>query len=166
MTVAAYLIDYPVILTADPEQSALITIIDPCLDPVVLYATSQNSPVEYRYGNSPRLDFFLVPFYVTPLACPFTYECSIFSGPLNTLCSLSDGSTVASFDVLSGDYFLETIDIDNYPPGDYVFEIKGTVGSKSDFASWTLTIVDPCPDAVFFLQANPFGNVTYYLRDP
>ena len=77
-----------------------------------------------------------------------------------------DGTTVGSFDTNSGDYYFQSTDIVNFIPGTYTFEITGTVGSKSDSATWSMTLEDPCPDAIFFLKQNPFTNDTYYLRDP
>ena len=29
-----------------------------------------------------------------------------------------------------------------------------------------MILIDPCPEATFFLKENPFTNDTYYLRDP
>ena len=29
-----------------------------------------------------------------------------------------------------------------------------------------MILIDPCPEATFFLRENPFTNDTYYLRDP
>lgn len=48
---------------------------------------------------------YLRPFYVTPLACDFTYSCSMTAGPRQDLCNIVDGTTEGSFDSTSGDYY-------------------------------------------------------------
>ena len=54
-----------------------------------------------------------------------------------------------------------------YPPGDYVFEITGSVGSKSDTVEFVMTLVDPCPGIELkIVDPDPFRNVTYLLGDP
>ena len=35
--------------------------------------------------------------------------------------------------------------MDGYKPGDYTFEITGTVGLKSAKVNFVMTLVDPCP---------------------
>lgn len=52
-----------------------------------------------------------------------------------------------------------------YPPGSYLFQLIGTVGSVSRSVPWTMTIKYPCPNPNFLLKANPFESVTYNLRD-
>ena len=55
----------------------------------------------------------------------------------------------------------------NYLPGEYVFEITGTVGSKSASATFTMTLLDPCPTTtITSLKPDPFQDQTYVLRDP
>ena len=113
LTMSGYLTDYPMITTVDgvaPQtninQSVEIEITDPCPDPILLSATDQGDPLEYRYtGFVPRMNKYLIPFYVTPLVCKFTYECSMISGPRLDLCDITDGTTRGSFDPGSGDYY-------------------------------------------------------------
>ena len=114
VTLGASLSLYPAIVTVDGvppamniNQSVQIELLDPCSDPVVLYATDQGTaPSVYKYtGTTPRFDKYHIPFYVTPLACDFTYSCAMISGPRLDLCNIVDGTTVASFDTTSGDYY-------------------------------------------------------------
>lgn len=71
------------------------------------------------------------------------------------------------FDPQTGDFTFETNDIAAYPPGDYIFEITGTSATKSAVGTWTLTLVDPCPDTVLtFPNQNPIADSEYILRDP
>ena len=52
----------------------------------------------------------------------------------------------------------------NYSPGDYTFEITGTVGSKSDSITFVMTLTDPCPTIMLeIIEPDPFKNSTYIL---
>lgn len=55
----------------------------------------------------------------------------------------------------------------NYKPGQYTFEITGTVGSKSEKVTFIMTLKDPCPTTSLTIN-NPttFINEVYTLRDP
>ena len=54
----------------------------------------------------------------------------------------------------------------DYEPGDYTFEITGTVGLSSASINFVLTLVDPCPTTVLMInQPIPFTDQTYNLRD-
>jgi len=76
-----------------------------------------------------------------------------------------DICAAATFDSATGDLSFETNDNATYPPGEYKFDITGTVGSGSDSVEVTLTITDPCPFATLTLSED-FPNVTeYFLRD-
>ena len=68
----------------------------------------------------------------------------MIAGPRTDLCSLSDGDTRAVFDTITGNYEFYSIDMANYQPGQYTFEITGTVGTKSAKATFVMTLVDPC----------------------
>ena len=60
------------------------------------------------------------------------------------MCNLLDGDTLARFDQAFGNYQFNSIDMQNYPPGEYEFKISGTVGNKSDFITFKMILVDPC----------------------
>ena len=52
ITVAASLTTYPVTVTATPDASTTIEIINPCLDPFSLTATPQTNPADYEYSSA------------------------------------------------------------------------------------------------------------------
>ena len=54
----------------------------------------------------------------------------------------------------------------NFAAGSYEFEITGSVGSVSDSARFTLSLVDPCPSAQLTLNEVYFTDMSYTLRDP
>ena len=54
----------------------------------------------------------------------------------------------------------------NYPAGSYEIKITGTVGSQSDFITFVMELVDPCPTATISLNQSPITDDTYTLRDP
>ena len=54
----------------------------------------------------------------------------------------------------------------NYKPGDYTFEITGTVGTKSTSSTFIMTLVNPCPTTVLMInEPIQFMDQTYTLRD-
>ena len=89
----------------------------------------------------------------------------MIGGPRLDLCDIIDGSTQGSFNTATGDYFFQSTDVFAFEPGTYEFKITGTVGIKSDTATFSLILVDRCLETTFFLKSNPFSNETYYLRD-
>ena len=79
------------------------------------------------------------------------------SGSRTDLCSQNDGSTHGVFDQIRGNYEFYSIDMANYLPGSYTFEITGTVGTKSATATFVMTLVDPCPTTLLTItQPDPF----------
>ena len=90
------------------------------------------------------MQFTLTPFVVEPPVCQFVYSCSMTAGSRLDLCAVNDGDTKAVFDPITGDYEFYSIDMANYLPGQYEFEITGTVGTKSAKATFVMTLVDPC----------------------
>ena len=89
------------------------------------------NPVDYLYtAQAPKMQFTLIPFIVEPPVCTFQYSCTLTSGSRTDLCSIDDGSTQGIFDPNTGNYEFYSIDMANYEPGSYTFEITGTVGSK------------------------------------
>ena len=162
ITLTGFLTNYPAV-----ESQILTTTIevtDACPNPFSVTATEQTSPPEYSYSVS-GMQFNLTPFVVDPSACAPTYSCTVTSGDRTDLCSVQDGSTVAEFNAVTGDYTFNSSDMQNYKPGSYTFEITGTAGSKSAIATFTMTLVDPCPTTALFLDESVFTDSTYSLRD-
>ena len=112
------------------------------------------------------MQFTLTPFVVDPEVCTFVYSCAMTAGPRTDLCSINDGDTHGVFNPTTGNYEFYSIDLANYPAGEYTFEITGTVGSKSAKANFVMTLIDPCPDSLSLNDPGPFTDQTYILRDP
>jgi hypothetical protein len=66
---------------------------------------------------------------------------------------------------VTGAYTFKSTDVANFKPGSYTFEITGTVGTKSDISTFTVSLVDPCPTASLTLQEGIFADMEYFLRD-
>ena len=111
------------------------------------------------------MQFTLNPYVVDPPVCAFQYSCAVTSGDRTDLCSINDGSTHGVFDPITGNYEFYSIDMANYKPGSYTFEITGTVGTKSAKATFVMTLVDPCSTTVLtIMQPDPFSDQIYSLR--
>ena len=82
------------------------------------------------------------------------------------MCSVVDGETRAIFDPVFGNYEFYSIDMQSFPVGTYEFKITGTVGSKSDFITFKMILVDPCLTATMTLSQRPIEDAEYVLRDP
>ena len=82
------------------------------------------------------------------------------------LCAIDDGDTQGVFDPITGNYEFYSIDVDNYLPGSYTFEITGSVGLKSATATFVMTLENPCPNSLSINNPGPFTDQTYNLRDP
>ena len=153
VTVSAFLTSYPTITTG--PVSGTVKIIDPCLTPQSLTAPAQTNPSVYNYtGASPKLTFTSTKFVVYPPICTITYSCTMISGPRTDICNKIDGTTAATFNSSTGDYTFESIDdlsSLNYPPGSYVFQLTGNVGTVSRSATWTMTTKYTCPNPNFLL---------------
>jgi len=165
-TVKASFADYSQITSSAPDAKADILFKDPCPDPESVVMTLQTSPVDYYYtAQTPKMQFTLTPFVVSPPICSFTYSCSVTAGTRLDLCAIADGSTHGVFDPISGNYQFYSIDMANYLPGQYTFEITGTVGTKSASATFVMTLVDPCPTTTLtIIEPDPFADQTYILR--
>ena len=113
------------------------------------------------------MQFTLTPFVVEPSICTFTYSCVVTAGERTDLCAINDGDTQSAFNAVTGNFEFYSIDMANYKPGQYIFEITGTVGTKSDTALFMMTLVDPCPTTVLtIIDPDPFTDQIYNLRDP
>jgi len=103
------------------------------------------------------MQFTLTPFVVEPPVCDFIYSCTMTLGDRTDLCAKADGATHGVFDPITGNYEFYSIDMANYIPGTYTFEITGTVGTKSASATFEMTLVDPCPTTVLtIIDPDPF----------
>ena len=87
------------------------------------------------------------------------------SGDRLDLCQISNGSTVGAFESSTGHYDFKSTDIENFKPGSYTFEITGTIGDLSDSATFTMTLVDPCPTTILSINDDVFSDINYLLRD-
>ena len=123
-----------------------VKLIDPCLNSSTIVATTQINPADYTYtGASPLSTFSLNPFTISPSFCVPTYSCVVIVG-FPDICSIS-GATTATFNTGTGSYQLSTTDMAAYVPGVYSFKITATVGSSTNFTTFDLKLVDPCPTA-------------------
>ena len=119
-----------------------------------------------KIGGSP-FKFALRPFIADPAVCGFQYSCRIIAGARSDLCNIQNSMTSALFDPATGHYQFESRDLVGVQPGDYTFEITGTVGTKSDYITFVLTLVDPCPSIELQInEPDPFKNATYLLGEP
>ena len=109
-----------------------------------------------------------VQFQVTPALCVAntTYSCQITSGPRTDLCSITSGSTVGTFNSITGRFTFRSFETVSFPPGTYVMKIEGTSGSKTQSFTINLLLVDPCPTVDLGLKQSPFINTSYVLVEP
>ena len=125
----------------------------------------QTQPDDYLYSGA--FTFTLNAFTLDPPSCgPITtYTCSVISGKRTDLCSISDGSTSGVFTRSTGKYEFSSTDMLNFEPGNYAFEISATIGSKSASRTFSMTLVDPCPEAVLTLLPSPFEDTVAWRRE-
>lgn len=144
-------------------------IIDPCLDTALVTSYPQTDPADYFYKTTavPDLTWSLGPVFTTDYTCTIVYSCAVASSPASVdICNLIDATINAVFDPLGVTYVVSTADMVTYPPGDYTFEITGTVGSNSNSATFVATFVDPCPTTTLTInEPDPFSDQTYILRN-
>ena len=69
------------------------------------------------------------------------------------------------FDTVTGNYIFSSDDIQKFPPGTYTFKITGTSGDFSTSKTFTITLVDPCPDSVLTLLDSPFTDQVVWRRE-
>ena len=68
-----------------------------------------------------------------------------------------------------GNYIFESNDqtMSVVPPGDYIFEITGIVGSTTKTVQFTLTVLNPCLELpVLVIPGTHFVDKSYLLGDP
>ena len=139
-----------------------VKLIDPCLYSASITATTQTDPTDYAYtGASPLASFSLNPFTISPSFCVPTYSCFVIAG-FPDICSIS-GATTAIFNTGTASYQLSTTDMATYVPGVYRFKITATVGSTTNFITFDLKLVNPCPTATITLKTSPFVDESKIL---
>ena len=69
------------------------------------------------------------------------------------LCSISG---VSSFDTTWGDWYFESTDMNEWPPGEYSFRITGTIADQSDSYDLFFILLNPCQAAEFTVTSLPF----------
>ena len=139
-----------------------VNLIDPCLNSAAITATPQTDPADYAYtGASPLASFSLNPFTISPSFCVPTYSCVLIAG-FPDICSIS-GATTAIFNTGTASYQLSTTDMATYVPGVYRFKITATVGSTTNFITFDLKLVNPCPTATITLKTSPFVDESKIL---
>ena len=75
--------------------------------------------------------------------------------------------TEGEFDTNTGDFLKDILEPWEFDDGDYTFTINGTLGDKSVESSHTVTLIDPCPDALITITKPPsFVDSEYMLGDP
>ena len=100
-----------------------------------------------------------------PETCEITFTCDFLVGPRidQDLCSLP---TVSYFDAEYGDWYFDSTDMNEWPPGDYYFWITGTVGALSEGYELHFRLGNPCTVAYFTFESFPFSDTTYELGSP
>jgi hypothetical protein len=132
--------------------------------------TQRKLPNYFYTGDQRRVQFDANMYYL-PRACEdqFSYSCSVSSGPRTDICNIILGTegpgTEASFDTETGKYSLSTTDIVGVPPGVYVFDITGTLGTKSHTTQYTVELKNPCLTSRPKFRQSPFSDKTLNLRD-
>ena len=115
--------EYPQDLFA--EIFGFIEILESCKNPDFVEATPQNAlPEDYYSGD---VYFRMEDWYYYPDTCPITFTCEFLDGPRNDL-DLCDVSNISSFDAKWGDWYFYATDMNEWPPGEYIFRITGTIG--------------------------------------
>jgi hypothetical protein len=102
------------------------------------------------------------------------YSCDYFGGPYSgalDLCGFTNTnggfSSSGSFDDTTGGYVFSSSDVENFPPGDYLFDMKIKIGDQEVVVRLTLTLENVCADAALSTGTNPFaGPNVYVLNDP
>ena len=162
----ALFVQYPSVTSGSPVEIDL-EIIDPCLDPFDLQAPTQDPVPDYYYTfDQPALTVNTKAFIVDPPVCGVTYSCQIVDGPRLDICDFSDGDTSSFFDPSTGDFRFMSTNIVDFEPGTYKMEITGTSGAKQQSFVVDLVMIDPCFSVDLDVQANPFSDRIYVLRDP
>ena len=149
-------------------MAANITINSPCPEPDSVEASGpkvvQLAPYNYT-GATNRIEFTPESFVVEPSICTVHYSCEVAGDQrVIDLCSIGLEETTSSFDSTTGTFTLESVNMDDVPPGLYTIRITGTVGSKSDSIELTVELVNPCPTADLVLSDGPIPSFDYVLR--
>ena len=100
-----------------------------------------------------------------PDECEIAFTCEFIDGPRTDedLCAVTN---ISFFDPDYGDFFFYGDDPYEWPPGDYIFKITGTIGDLSDVYDFVLKLEDPCVIAQFTWGTIPFTDAVYILESP
>lgn len=150
-----------------------IYISDPCDSP---FAFSVAAPQNVVSDYSTPAVFTFPAITVDPSACSSetTFTCQYVNGPALSvdLCAnvnLVNGAytTTTNFDATTGGFTMTTNDIDQFPPGNYLFTVTVTIGNQSVDVSFFITLTNPCGTATLSEGTNPFANgpFTFVLED-
>jgi hypothetical protein len=169
ISIVGHLTNYPQVV-AQGTVEASIEIIDQCATLNSIDVPTQTDPETYYYtGSSPPLVFTLNPFVIDPADCgPLIYSCDVVESSnhnvvTNDLCSVNEGATSGTFDSVTGNYRFSSIDMQNFPPGEYTIRITGTEGTLSATYDFTITLVNPCLTATLTLaEPSLFSDQTVY----
>lgn len=104
------------------ELQFKVNLIDYCGDSTLTnpIQAATTDPTEYLYEGT--ASFNLIPMVITPSECIVTYSCE---EKLLGLCDFSDGTTIAEFNINSGDYSFISSDISIFGTQTITFTITG-----------------------------------------
>lgn len=144
----------------------ILRVLDPCENPETFIAAESQSDLvgnPFQYNGSVSLDG--IGFEITPTVCEprVSIACSVSNSPVGA----SDICSAATFDTMTGAFSFDETDKAAYPPGSYVIDFVGTLGSKSATVQKTITIEDPCPTASLSLANSALfsASSSYTLGD-
>lgn len=125
-----------------------IQIIDPCLTPDGIRATSQVNPPPYYFDlRDGPLVKKINPFSSIPPGCDITYSCVGVTGPDPDLACDIPGVTTFDGDHGISKWTFQSTDFETYSLGTYIVEIEGVTGinsQKSTRATFEVTLENPC----------------------
>ena len=159
--IEAFFLDYPSgIFTT---MYGVVEVLESCVDPLFLEVSDQ-IPLDTDYYSG-QVYFKMADWLYYPETCEITFRCDYLDGPRidQDLCSLP---TVSYFDSEYGDWYFDSTDMNEWPPGDYYFWITGTVGVLSEGYELHFHLGNPCDIAFFTFESFPFSDATYELGSP
>jgi len=141
-----------------------ITLVDACDAPELVVDVHDDIESDYTMAAV----FSFPTTTVTPGVCvpEVTFTCQYLSGPYSgavDLCAdaetVNNGAynTVIDFNPQFGSYYFFSNDKDTFQPGDYKFRVSISVGSTVIPVDFTMTLHEPCDDAVLTIVADPFS---------
>lgn len=107
---------------------------------------------------------FVPVLFVTPPACydELVFTCTMIKGARKDLCDINEGSTVSTFDTLTGEYTLESLDLDALPESTYIYNIEGRIGTATFTVSFVMGVLNPCTNIpIELLEPSSYFNNHY-----